>query len=333
MKKHFIIILVIALTLPYIMFGQKAKSIASIDKDTILIGDQLKLQLEVKTDKDTKITWPAFKDLLVEGIEIIEQNPIDTLKQEDGSISYIQNFIITSFDTGFYEIPGFNFACLNQIDTSFYKSLSNPLFLRVNTIAIDTTQVFKPIKGPISQGYTFVEALPYIGGFILFIGILFAIYYFFFRKKDEALFVAKPKLKIAAHIIALSRLEELKDKKLWQDNRFKDYYTELTDIFRIYIEDRFGVDALEMTSDEIRESMKSLKDVNDKLKNKISETLTTSDFVKFAKMNPTPEDNTNSMSNVIEFVKNTAKIIEKENKKAAETIKQIEEKTETRIKG
>ncbi len=327
MRKNIFIILFIASLTPIFVWGQKAKSVATIEKDTILIGDQLTLRLEVKTNKNTKISWPTFSEEFSPGIELLNLHPIDTLAYEGDLISYIQDLIITSFDTGFYEIPGFNFSCVNQADTTFYKSMSNPLFLRVNTLEIDTTQAFKAIKDPIEQGYTFAEAIPMMGGFLLLVLVAFAIYYFFFRKKDKTLFTVKPKPRIPAHISALKNLENLKTKKLWQGGKFKQYYTELTDIFRIYLEERFEVDAMEMTSDEIKESLKPIKEIDKNLHLKISETLTTSDLVKFAKLNPLPEENKTNIANMEGFVKNTMQKPE-EKKEITEKIKEEENSLE-----
>jgi len=310
MRKNIFIILFIGILAPTFLWGQKTKSIATIDKDSILIGDKLTIRLEVQTTKNTRINWPSFSEELTKGIELLSFQPIDTLLGEGDAISYIQNLSIISFDTGFYEIPAFNFSCVNQIDTSFYKSISNPLFLRVTTMEVDTTQAFKPIKGPIEQSYTFAEAIPMMGGFLLLLIAAFAVYYFFFRKKDDPLFTAKAKPRIPPHISALNNLETLKTKKLWQGGKFKEFYTELTDIFRVYIDERFDVDALEMTSDEIRESLESIKEIDKKLQQKISETLATSDLVKFAKMNPIPEENENNILVMESFVKETMKIPE-----------------------
>ncbi len=325
MKKQ-LIILFISL-IPVIGFGQKAKSTATIDKDTIFIGDQMKMRLEILTNGKTKVSWPEFKESIVKGIEILDKTAIDTVSNKDGSLSYIQDFTLTSFDTGFYEIKGLNFSCMDQVDTLFYKTISNPLFIRVNTVEVDTTQAFKPIKGPISQGYTFGEFIPYIGGFILLVVAIILIYYFFFRKKKEGPILARSRPKIPAHILALNQLDSLKDKELWQESKFKEYYTELTDIFRNYIEAQYNIDALEMTSDEIRDAIKPFKEIEEQLKSKVSNTLSIADLVKFAKMQPMPEDNINSLTIITEFVKDTSR--KKAQAEVAEEEKQKAEQSES----
>ncbi len=309
--------------------AEQAKSTASMEKDTILIGDQLNLQLEVLSNKNTKVSWPNLSEHFKEGVELVKLFPIDTLNLEGDKISYQQKMLVTSFDTGFYEINAFNFACVDQTDTSFYKSISNPLFLRVNTMTVDTTQVFKPIKGPIQQGYTFTEALPLIGGVLLITVIGLLLYYFFFRKKDEPLFTARRKETVPPHVQALNDLDQLKGKKLWQEGKTKAYYTELTDIFRIYLDGRFEIDAMEMTSDEIREKLEKVKEIDKKSFAKISETLATADLVKFAKMQPLPEENEKGLENIKGFVEETAKKAEEEEAEKSSFAKASEDKNKS----
>merc|ERR1711991_172090 len=130
--------------------------------------------------------------------------------------------------------------------------------------------------------------------------------------------MGKPKL--PAHVIALSELDKLKTRKLWQDGRFKLYYTELTDIIRTYLDNRYGIEAMEMTSDEIMDALLSNKSIDEKLKAKLKDTLLTSDLVKFAKQKPLATENDNNWSNMVDFVEGT--------KRTPQEIKEREEKEE-----
>lgn len=316
------------LIVPIYLWGQKVKSFATIDKDTVLIGDHITIKIEIQANPNTKLSWPNIEKEIPSNIELLNVQPIDTTIKND-TIYYTQNLIITSFDSGFYEIPGFVFSCVDQEDTSFYKSRGNPLFLRVNTLAVDTTQIFMPIKGPLDQNYTFKEAIFVVAGGILILVILgVAIYFYFFRKKKQPLFSIKSKPNIPAHILAIENLKNLKAKKLWQQGKFKEYYTELIDIFRIYIEDRFKIEAMEMTSDEIRNAMKPIIEINKNVQDKMSETFIISDLVKFAKLKPLPEDNDSSILNIELFINNT---IENNNNNSIES-SELKDKTNTQIR-
>jgi hypothetical protein len=178
------------------------------------------------------------------------------------------------------------------------------LLLNINTIVVDTTKSIKDIKGPLSVPWTFMEILPYLIGIILLAAIIwFVIYYIRKRRRGEALIdFSKPKL--PPHEEAMKALEALRNKKLWQNNKVKEYYTELTEIIRIYIEKRFGIIAMEMTTDEIAVSFKTI-DIPDPLKMKLNESLVLADLVKFAKAHPLPNEHDICLDNAFEFVKKT----------------------------
>ena len=99
-------------------------------------------------------------------------------------------------------------------------------------------------------------------------------------------------------------MEELQNQKLWQNNKHKEYYSALTDILRTYIDGRFGVGAMEMTTDEIIEAIKSL-DLSQKLAMDVLNLLRDADLVKFAKAMPEAAENESAFSKVYYFVEET----------------------------
>lgn len=287
-----------------------AQTEASIDKDTILIGDQFKLKLDVSLPKGNTIVWPLLKDTLTNQIEIISKSNIDTLNTKDGSL-LSQELILTSFDTGQLTIPQLKFTLVNQKSSEVDILFSQALSIQVNTVTVDTSQAIMPIKGPISSPYTFPELAPFIfGGLALIAIIIFSIIYYRRLKQKKPIIKRRLKPRIAAHILALNNLKELKSKKLWQDGKFKVYYTELTDIIRIYLDERYQIEAMEMTSDEILALVTPHESIDSKLKDKLAATLMTADLVKFAKQKPIGLENDNNLSDMIEFVKGTKRVEE-----------------------
>lgn len=289
--------------------GQELRPVISVEKDTILIGDQINLKIQVWAKPETKIAWPRFEDFLIPKVEIISRTGIDSSLTENNQLKLEQDLLITSFDTGYYEIPGLEFTYQNTGDEAFLKSISNSLDLHVYTIAVDTTQAIMPIKGPISSPYTWEEIWPWLLLGLIVVGmVIFLIYYFKRKGKQEPVFKPKSKPRIAPHIIALNGLEKLKSKKLWQEGKFKQYYTELIDIIRVYLEDQFGIDAMEMTSDEINEMVAREEKIDPKIKQKLAEALKISDLVKFAKEQPIANINDINLENLVEFVDKTYEI-------------------------
>jgi UDP-glucose 4-epimerase len=128
-----------------------------------------------------------------------------------------------------------------------------------------------------------------------------------FRKKVVNLQV-KPKIVVPPHIEALELLQQLRDEKLWQNGFEKEYHIRVSDIIRNYIERRFGLTALEQTTDEIMRHTRSIDLIDENLRFKLKQILSLSDMVKFAKELPLPNENEQSMENAILFVNSTVKI-------------------------
>jgi hypothetical protein len=152
---------------------------------------------------------------------------------------------------------------------------------------LDTLSI-KPIKPPLKAPVTLAEILTWVGLALVVAAIAFGVYYFLLKKKKkEPLIKLRLKPSIPPDEAALEALEALKLKKLWQSGKVKEYYSEMTDIVREYIELRFLIRALEMTTDEIRMAMHQ-SGIDGGAKVKLLQTLTLADLVKFAKEQPLP---------------------------------------------
>jgi hypothetical protein len=296
--------------------------------NNILIGDQVKIKLQAICPKGTILMWPTIKDTIIKQIEVASRTKIDSVFSSDKkSLTLSQIFTITSFDSGTYKIPAFEFNYRFLKDTNNYTALTNELYLNVNTIAVDTTKEIRDIKTPLKAPISFRELLPYIGGVvILSVIILLIIYYIQKKRKAEPLIRFKQVRVVPAHEIALLALQKLKDDKLWQNNKVKLYYVELTDILRKYIENRFEIDALEMTTDEITASFKTI-DIAEELKRKLRNILILADLVKFAKAQPLANEHDICLENAFDLVNNTIPEIVNE-----ETVNVIEDQNNENIK-
>lgn len=276
---------------------------ASIAPTNIMIGDQPVLTIKVTKDVSQQIGLPEFKDKLTDNVEIIYQAKIDTIREENSRVmTLIRNYVITTFDAGDYRLDSFpivHFINENRVDTIY----SNAVNFKVNTYQIDTTtQVIYDIKAPIDAPLILseIDEYIYLGLFILLLAAVLTYIIVKLRKK-EALF-AKPK--IPPHILAVNELNKIRELALWQNGKHKEYYTMLTDTVREYLEGRFGVGAMEMTTEEI---MAAIKDdpINQKEKDNLYELLSLADLVKFAKFVPSIDDNEQSFNRAFDFVDST----------------------------
>lgn len=307
MKKVKGIAAIVLVMLGFTGKAQNVEAFARLDSSSIMIGDQIGLELGINLPEAFVVDWPVYTDTISSNIEIISQKPIDTA-QLDGGLRLTQRFTITSFDSGYFQLPEFEFHFRHESDSVKFTANSNTLYLMVHTPVVDTSQAFKAIKGPVSVPYTFWEVFPWVALGLGVAGlIIFAIWYIRRRRKNKPVFVRKPKPALPPGVLAIQKLEELRHAKVWQQGKLKEYYTELTDIAREYFEGRYHFDALEMTSDEIMENLINLNK-NKEANHKMKSVLQLADLVKFAKSHPTPLENDISLNHVVDFVNETKQI-------------------------
>lgn len=295
-------------------FGQEIKPKALLDSNRILIGDQVRLHLEVDFPVDAKIHFPNLYDSIAPFVEIVQRLPLDTAKADNNRKRLYQEYIITSFDSGIHVIPPFLFTYTKNGITDSVKS--NSLFLYVYTLP-KLDSLMKALKGPIDikppieAPITFKEVAPWIMGGLLAIGLIFLILYSLRRvKNNKGFFNIPQKPKEPAHIIALRELDKIKEEKIWQQGKTKLYYSELTNILRQYIENRFEIQALEMTTDETISAFKYRRSlVDEKTFENLRKLLTNADLVKFAKYEPLPDENNMALVDSYFFI-NQTKVVE-----------------------
>ncbi|MCK4679212.1 MAG: hypothetical protein KAT48_13845 [Bacteroidales bacterium] len=284
---------------------------AEVNRSSILIGDQINLTLKLAVPASATIVWPDIRDTIIREIEVVTRTKIDTITNEkEEFITYIQTLTITSFDSGYFAVPPFIFL-YKTIDEAEYQAIeTGALLLEVQTIEVDTSKDIIDIKPPIHVPVSFQEIWPWLVlgllGLLFMLGI---IYFIKKRKKSEPIIQIRKKPVLPPHQIALDALESLKRKKLWQSGKIKSYHTELTDIVRRYIENRFDIQAIEMVTFEILVAMQRTV-ATDEAKEKLKEMLELADLVKFAKEKPLPDDEEKSMKYAINFINDTIHLIE-----------------------
>jgi hypothetical protein len=273
MKKY---ILHIFLLITSITFAQNPKVKAEIETSQIRIGEQFSFKVSVNVTDNV-----ILPKLVLKGLEVIDSVKVDTLNN-----MLIQKYILTGFDSGAYYIPQQQVFIRNQ------AYLTDSLLINVATVAIDTTKVKKyPIKTIKAEPYTFDDFKIYIYLLLAALAIIgFWIYWFVIRKRKTE--EDKPTYKVLPpYEEAIFKLNELDEKLLWQNNKVKEYYSELTEIVRGYIERELKVPALEKTTDEIVEMLKDFNEAqtintSKETIKKLKELLQEADLVKFAKSKP-----------------------------------------------
>lgn len=273
-------------------------------KDTLLIGDQTTLSFKTTVPKGTKFVFPTPSNPVTEGVEVVGTPTIDTISNVGGQLNLETKIVLTSFDSGSYVLPKLPYyleKADGTVDTLWFEGGK----LNVTTIQIDTT-TYKPfdVKGQLTYPYTVKEFVPWFGLLALLILLGYLLVRFFKNRKKRGSLFSKPVVPDPPHIVALRELEKIRSEKLWMNNQEKLYYTSITDILRVYIEQRFNIQTMEKTSGEILDSLSKEKlepaafaDLKDLLK--------LSDLVKFAKYKATSMDNENAVPYAVKFVNAT----------------------------
>lgn len=312
-------------------FSQGVAFKATLDSTKIIIGDQVKLTLTAKFGKGFQVFFPDLKGNLTDKVEVIEDLGTDTVKAEGGYLILHRKFLISSYDSGFYTIPAIKLSYKNNGIPDTVSS--NELALEVFTVPIDTTkQAICDIKEQIDAPFTFKEFFQrfypwFIAGFVILLLAVAGWFLYKRFKKNEPVIRKISKPKEPPHIIAYRELERIKGEKLWQKNMVKEYHSQLTEAVRVYIEGRFGISAMEQTTDEILQAFGNSGYLDGKIAEVLRQMLTLADFVKFAKAEPLPDENDMSLKNAFYFVDNTmVKITKDDIKQEIETSKDQDRK-------
>jgi len=292
-------------------FGQDSV-VVSVKHDTIRIGEQTLLNLDFyySTIDTIDIEWPQFDNYISTEIEIIDKSELKTIPLDSTSrFNFLktQSLIVTSFEPNTHIIPALKFT---HFDSTY---LSTELNFIVNTVEVDTTKGLTDIKPIYEVDYPITERVADWSKnnwyWFLIIGLVIIIVVLYLKYKNRPVEEkTEPKIIIPAHIKALEVLNELKKNSAWESDNKKQYYSELTDAVRLYLEDRYKIQALEKTTKEIITELKFTNiSVNDKYF--LKEILRQADFVKFAKFTPSSDDALNALNKSFEFVEKTKEVI------------------------
>jgi hypothetical protein len=296
--------------------AQEYSAKAKLDSAHILIGDHLNVHLEVTAPKGKPVFIPQLNDKILQEAEApidwISNSRFDTIVNNDYYVLK-QTITITAFDSGSYSFPAIP---VFDIDSQIVAK-TNPLFFEVSTVAVDTTAAIKDIKDISKVYFSFHELWMYVKKYSLFmlvgllvLGLIIYVVWRYLKKRQaqKPVPVTKPKPKIKPHITALKELEILRQRKLWEQGKTKEYYTDLIDILRIYIDGQWDIGAMEMVSSEIIDALKSIE-IHEEVLKRLHQAFSISDLVKFAKYSPFPTDHDLAFKNCKEFVERTAEVM------------------------
>lgn len=274
-------------------------------RDSILIADQLEYGVELQDVKEgTELALQDYAPYMKDTLTLVRSWQIDTLKIRKGADGSLYNLrlsvVVAPFEEGTYELP--EIAVKRVADGSIDTLLFEAQTFEAKTILVDTaTFEIRDIKGQINYPVTFREILPYILAAILLAAIIAAVIYLVKKLKRRTDGVEA--VKDPPYIVALRSLERLRGDKYWAPDKQKILYSGITDTLRTYMENRFDVNAEEMTTAEIFKELKGM--IPDDLYTEAKSLFETADFVKFAKYTVSDEQNAKAVPAAVRFVTST----------------------------
>ena len=315
---RYIIIYVSALLAGGMAVAQSTPTITShISADTVMIGDRVTLTIEVDADVMQHIVFPTFDftqnapegaEQQEPSIEVINDFAPDTVSKEGRRVRLCKRYEMAVYDEGIYKLGKAQalYVDKNIVDTLFAER-EEELF--VKTFQIDSTMTtVRDLKPQMTLKLRFAEFGGYLGialaVALLLAGVIYLLVRYLHKRGKHLSDLFKPAPPVPAHIVAIEALEKLRNEKLWQNNKHKEYYSGLSDILRTYLAGRFEVGAMEMTTDEISDALREV-DIEHKSKMDLLSVLRDADLVKFAKATPEANDNELAYDKAFYFVENT----------------------------
>ena len=290
-------------------------------RDSILIADQIEYGFQLDSlAEGTPIALPDFANASNDTLTLVRSWQLDTtatlrVRQPGGKgraqlYNIRGSIVLAPFEEGTYHLPPI--PVLRGTDTLVFEGLD----MEVKTMPVDTaTFQIHDIKGQLRYPVTFKETLPWIGGALL-LAALVAVLVWWLRRRSAA--AAGEQKKDPAYIVALRELDKWRGDKFWAPDKQKAYYSGITDALKTYIEDRFGVDAPEMTTAELFDALKGAEDLPADLREELRGVFECADFVKFAKHVASDEENARALPTAVRFVTSTYQTVLEEEQKPDE---------------
>lgn len=279
----------------------------SLDSAYLMMGRTTTLNIELLGNGSTTDgSIVVSKNAYPKEVEVSLPGTGDTTIMDNNRYQIRRQITIQSFDSGVWQLPPVLYIERGE------TIASNPLALKVIPVPVDTLRDIHDYAGVHDSGSKWYDSLPdwlvdyglwILLGLIVIAGGAWAYFRYFHKKKtgDVAVKVVK---KAPPYEEAVKQLNELRDEHLCENGMEREYYTRLTEILRTYLQERFGINAMEMTSSQILDELEKREETRMPrlIMNRILEM---ADYVKFAKVRPLPDDNINAWRSAMQFVEDT----------------------------
>ena len=271
------------------------------DTTDYLVGDFITYEIEVVTRKNVEVISPSLPDTLIQLDLIDREEPVSTEDEKSKTTKY--SFILAGYDSVRAVIPSLVISYRSADDTSYKKIITDSVVVNIHTVPVSTAEEIKDVKFPISIPYDWMWLFLWVAVANILLAAGYYLYKKYKQKKAEKP-VEKKIITIPPHVKALAALDNLKSEQLWQKGFIKDYHSRISEIIRIYFEERFDLPAMEFTTSETIKHLESIKE-KDIILDITYSFLSNADLVKFAKFQPLETVNEEMMKQAKEIIQST----------------------------
>ncbi len=277
---------------------------AKLDAPKVMMGKTVKLHINIVKDQGGAGIILGTDSAMLGNIDIVKRDKPQTKTLDNNREEITQVVTLQPFEPGEYDLPPIKYSVNGD------TVLSNAVHLAVDSVKVDVNGDIKDYKTIVGVPFKLIDYIPniiarywwaWLAGLALLAFLVFA--YFKWFKKGINPFKPEKK-RLPPYEEAILALNDLKSRQLWQKGQHKEYYSCLTDILRVYIERRFGINAVEMATSEIMEQIKHNEEAL-QVKDQLSEVLEIADYVKFAKMQTLANENEIAFQRTLNFVEQT----------------------------
>jgi len=300
--------LLIAVTLCPAIHAQGGVTVESkVDRSKIFIGDVVRYSLVITRDADVQVTLPPPAANL--GQFEIRDYKVQEPRKEGKKIIVEADYFISTFDIGDYEIPPLEISYRAGADTTLRQLKTEPIKIAVQSLNPSETGDIKDIKPPLTPPFDYKRLILIVAGAAVVLAALIGLFWHVRRRRSGRSLLPKRQAPARpAHEVALEALQVLIASDWLKAGRIKEYHSELADILRRYIQDRYFIEAMEMTSDELIGDME-VQNLDAAAIERLRGILQPCDLVKFAKFVPPEEQINRITAEAFGFVEQTKLVL------------------------
>lgn len=296
-------------------YGQLSAT-ATVDSLELTMGSKGHLRIEiVKPNGEGRLAGAPQKGEQFSGLDILDMT-MDSVPMAGNRTQLVYNYTFQAFEPGMQQLPALTYYSV--ANGAIDSAKTAPLEIKVFAVDVDSLKTINPDAPVVTIKKRMVDYVPdFVANYwwawllgILLVGGGLAVWYLIAKKgrlkRLAQVFVKPPE---PPYDRAIRRLNEIRDQRLAMSGNDKHYFTELTDVLRIYLHGRYGIYAMEMTSKQILEAMEADEQAR-QFVGLIEPVLQMSDSVKFAKMTTTPDENAVAYRDVRRMVEDSKPVEE-----------------------